>query len=100
MRDSKVDLTVSANFEVLMDYYKAYSDVLTPQPIIQNVDVVFKGKYNTLALGRVSLKFVYVTEGCIELRVLTQLLDKFTILMFKADDTTTLEVTFPDGIDY
>lgn len=97
---NKEDMTVSANFEVLMDYYKAYADELTPQPIIQNVDVVFKGKYNTLALGRVSLRFVYVTEGCIELMVLTELLDRFTILMFKADEETTLEVTYPDGIDY
>lgn len=92
--DIKDKLTVSVNYEILMDYYKAYADEITPQPIIKDIDVVFKGKYSTLALGKVSLKFVYVTSGAIELRVLTQLGESFSILIFKTDDTTTLEITY------
>ena len=92
--NNKEENTVSATYDVLMDYYINHADIDTPQPIIRDVDVVFKGKYNTLALGRVSLKFVYVYRGCIELRVLTQNRDLFTILMLSADDITTLEITY------
>lgn len=88
------EFKVSANYEILMDYYINNADEVTPQPIINDVDVVFKGKYSTLALGKVSLKYVYVTKGCIELRVLTQLREIFSILIFKQDDTTTLEITY------
>ena len=90
----KDKIVVSANYEILMDYYKVSADEITPQPIIKDIDVVFKGKYSTLALGKVSLKFVYVTSGSIELRVLTQLGESFSILIFKADNTTTLEITY------
>lgn len=88
------EFKVSANYEILMDYYINNADEVTPQPIINDIDVVFKGKYSTLALGKVSLKYVYVTKGCIELRVLTQLREVFSILIFKEDDTTTLEITY------
>lgn len=88
------EFKVSANYEILMDYYINNANIVVPQPIINDVDVVFKGKYSTLALGKVSLKFVDVSEGCIELRVLTQLREIFSILIFKQDDTTTLEITY------
>lgn len=96
----KEDRTVVADFEILMDYYKAYADYVTPQPIINDVEVVFKGKHNALALGKVSLKFVYVTENTIELRVLTQLRDTFTILIFKGDTETKLYITYENDINY
>lgn len=92
--NNKDENKVSANYEILMDYYINNADEITPQPIIRNVDVVFRGKYNTLALGRVSLKFVYVGNSYIELRVLTNYGEAFTILFLKADDTTTLEITY------
>ena len=92
--DDKVIHKVSANYEILMDYYKAHADELTPQPIIRDVNVTFKGKYNTLSLGFVSLKFIYVTPSYIELRVMSLFGDRFTILVLKADDTSTLEVEY------
>lgn len=93
MSDKK-DCVVVADFDILMDYYKGNADCLTPQPVIRDVDVVFKGKYNTLALGVVSLKFINVSEGCIELRVLSKWGDRFTILFFRGDKETTLTITY------
>lgn len=90
----KENCVVSANYDVLMDYYKGNADYLTPQPVIRDVDVVFKGKYNTLALGKVSLKFINVSEGCIEIRVLSQWGERFTMLFFRGDKETTLEITY------